>query len=280
MSEIDKKLNVFKILKNFINVIGRSGLVAIFINELRVIISSRRFKIFLFIMFFPSITSLFTGPSSTVFTDKTFEASVGLNVLNFWAGLPGQIMVIIIASELIAREFEKGTIKLIFNSPTRKSSIVLGKYLALFFLTLIVSFSSVFLFACVLDLKNGKGGEMFYKHLVDLSIASLITTMGLLTISSIAIVVSTFSKKSLYAGVISIFVLLTTLILPYLIPVLTNPEVYTINHQLGVLLEEFIWLGRENLYIGNPFISFNALYMINALTLLFTIVTISRVEVI
>jgi len=284
MSEVSEthkvRLDIIRPLKILLEKIERSGLLAIFSMELRTIINSRKFKIFLFIMFFPILTLVLTTNSPGSFTEKAFEWVIGSTILNFWAGLPGQITIILIASELIAREFEKETIKLIFNTPTRKTNIVLGKFLALSILILITAYFNITIYAYLLDIKNNMNGEYFTKHFWEINLAILITFLGLLTISSIAIIISALSRKSLYAGVISILTLIGTMILPYLIPMLSNPEVYTINYQLGVILEEIFWLGTDNVYPGNPFIAFNALYIINAISIIITCLIISRVEVI
>jgi len=134
-------------------------------NELRRIIGSKKFKLMLVIMFLPDIIFLLSsGGTTPVETGvnvslEEFWTEAGANILNFWTGLPAQILVILVVSEMLAGEYENETFKILITKPVKKSELVLGKWLAFVVSMFLMSLFPILLLALLICLMYGGGWD-------------------------------------------------------------------------------------------------------------------------
>ncbi|CAB49965.1 ABC transporter permease [Pyrococcus abyssi] len=105
----------------------------IFESELRRIIRARKFKILLAVTFFPSLLYLLNPNPSGEGVDamlKAFEALMLELLPNYWLGIIGQFITIILMCDLLASEIDRGTIRLLLAKPIKLSVLIASKFLA------------------------------------------------------------------------------------------------------------------------------------------------------
>lgn len=254
--------------------------------ELRRILGSRKFKIMLAIMLLPNIAFLLgSGGIIPVETGETvsleeFWISTGDSILNYWTGLPGQILFILITSEMLAGEYENETFKLLITKPLKKSEIVLGKWLAFVVTVVLLVLPPITISAVLICVVYGGFWDGFITIMTyDLWVGVLAVVVGATIIGTITLMFSASSTKSLYAA-LSAFVV--TLLYQTFIPQLTwleNTGQYTLSYQLGVILEElgYVISPAGRLFEGDLYITLPAFYTFTMLLLTATIIfTLSK----
>jgi len=251
--------------------------------ELRRILGSKKFKLMLAVMLLPDIFFLLgSGGMPPVETGlnvclEMFWKEAGGNILNFWAGLPAQILVILLASELLAGEYENETFKLLITKPVKKSEIVLGKWLAFFVSMVLINLLPVLLLALLICLVYGGYWDAFFAIFsYDLWVGELTVVIGLTVVGTFTLLLSSLLSKSLYAALTSFVIILLYQIFIPQITWFENPSQYTLSYQLGVILEEmgFVISPEGRLYEGDIYVTLPVFYTLNLLLLIAAIISV------
>ncbi|RLF16954.1 MAG: hypothetical protein DRJ66_02040 [Thermoprotei archaeon] len=275
-------------LNKLVRWMSRIKILTIIEMEFRRIVSSKKFKLMLAIMILPDIIYLLSlseiSPAlgGVKVCLEEFWRQAGEFILDFWTGLPAQLLAILIASELIAGEFDEGTFKLLITKPIRKSSIVLGKWMAFVLCMIVISLPALFLLALIISIAY-RGGWNALSSLIshDVMIGEGAVLLGLITYGSFTMLLSSSFSKPLYAALTAFtFLTLYQLIVPGL-SWLENPAKYTLSYHLGLFLEEcgFVLSPGGRLYEGDLWISLLAIYSLNCLLLVLSIMIVYRREV-
>jgi len=257
-------------------------------TEFKRIISSKKFKLMLVIMVLPDILYLLGSGSISIAEGgvkiclEEYWRQAGDLIVNFWTGLPAQLLAVLIASELIAGEFDEGTFKLLLTKPVSKSSIVLGKWMAFVVCMAVMSLPPLLFLALTVSIIYGGGWDAFISlvsHEVLAGGAAVL--LGLITFGSFTIFFSSFSSKPLYAA-LSAFTVMT--LYQFIVPGLSwldEPAKYTLPYQLGLFLEEngFVISPAGRLYKGDLTVTLLAMYSVNCLFLIISMVMVYRREV-
>jgi len=250
--------------------------------ELRRIIGSRKFKLMLAVMLLPDIMFLLglggITPAETgvdICLEEFWRQAEDL-ILNFWTGLPAQLLAILIASELLAGEYENETFKLLVTKPVKKSGVVLGKWLAFLISMVLITLLPLLLLALLISLAyRGYWDALIAILSYDFWAGELTMMVGLTTIGTFTLLFSAFLSKSLYAALSSFAIILIYQLLVPSIAWLENPLQYTLSYQLGVILEELGFVLPEGrMYEGDIYITLPALYIVNLLFLTVAIVSV------
>ncbi|MCD6515082.1 MAG: ABC transporter permease subunit [Candidatus Odinarchaeota archaeon] len=265
--------------------IYQNKIIAIAAMELSMLIPTKKFLAIFLVMLFPVIVASYPSIDNlnkipiTEFV-RYFEKDIGNIILSYWVGLPGQIIAIMIASEFIAGELDKETLKLLFTKPMRKIDIILGKLIAFIILMLTVMIPVLLIRTSAFILIFNKG----YDELVAILSSSFwwglgIIMLGLIFISSLGILISSLMKKPLYAALAAIIFLVGIQLFIGLIPFISDPTRYTFTYQMGVILEEVYYLSDSNLYRGDPLLSLTFFVTATIIDLIIAEIALIRKEV-
>ncbi len=224
-------------------------------GEFRRLIRSRKLKILFVVTFFPAFIYLFSPNATGKGVDamlKSFQALMLDLLPNYWLGIIGQLIAIILMSDLLASEIDKGTIRLLLARPLRLSELVAAKFLA-GISALAVLFGVPYV---VIWLYNpvvyDTGMEGLSKGLPDLALALGATILVLASLGALAMLVSVIITRPLYASLATFGVLfLVQFILPQ-IPYIENPERYTLGYQTVVLLRSGFDKVDLSAFTGDP----------------------------
>ncbi|WP_048148735.1 ABC transporter permease [Palaeococcus ferrophilus] len=252
-------------------------------SEVSRIIRARRFKVMLAAMLLPVIVYFFTHEEITEYgaraLERSFQIVTSEFMVNFWLSVIGQLVAIILMSDLLASEIDRGTIRLLLTKPIRKSEIVFGKFLA--GLTgLAILFGVPYMLLQVYGVLLYKAGLEGFTATLDETLYALGVTLLLLgSLGALAMLLSILVSRPLYASLSAFaLVFVAQFILPQL-PFFDNPERFTLNYQVGVLLKSSFTLHAGlDAYKGEPAMS--ALFFVGAIlaALLFTLLGIYRKE--
>ena len=253
--------------------------------EINTFVKSKKFIAFFVIFLFPVLVMSFpplenASKISLSSFLRFFEENTSDEILSYWAGIPAQVIAAMVASEMIARELDKETIKLLFTKPLRKAEIVIGKFLAFVMILLLVLIPVLITYSTVFVLTYEKG----YEELLAILSSSFWWGLGVILLSlcfvgSLAIAMSTILKRSLYAALATILLIIAVQLLIVTLPFLKNADTYTFAYQLGVILEEVYYLGGSNIYKGDPYLSFTFFMVSIIASLIVAEVTLVRKEV-
>lgn len=279
---------MMKALRWLLESVSKVKILTIAEMEFRRIISSRKFKLMLAIMLLPDIIYLLSlGNINPAFGGtkvclEEFWRQAGEFILDFWTGIPAQLLAILIASELIAGEFDEGTFKLLLTKPIRKSSIVLGKWIAFSLCMIIISLPSLLVLAIIVSIAY-RGGWSALSTIAshDMLIGEVAILLGLITYGTFTMLLSSAFSKPLYVALTAFsFLTLYQLIIPN-ISWLENPAKYTLSYHLGLFLEEcgFVLSPGGKLYKGDLWISLLSIYSLNCILLVLSIIIVCRREV-
>ncbi|MFA4645683.1 ABC transporter permease [Pyrococcus kukulkanii] len=255
----------------------------LYLNEVSRILKTRRFKVMLATMLLPVVVHFFTHEEVMEYGAKILERSFQIVtsefMVNFWLGIIGQLVAIILMSDLLASEIDKGTIRLLLTKPIRKSEIVLGKFLA-GITSIAILFGVPYLILQIYEVLLYKAGfEGFKATFDDVLYATGVTLLLLGALGSLAMLLSVIVSRPLYASLSAFaLVFVAQFILPQL-PFFDNPERFTLNYQVGVLLKRHFTLHTGlDAYKGDP--NTTILFFIDTilLTLLLTLLGIYRRE--
>ncbi|MCD6510940.1 MAG: ABC transporter permease subunit [Thermoprotei archaeon] len=276
------------ILKAIALRLSNAKILAIIEVESKRMISSRRFKAMLAIMMLPDILYLLgsgnVSPAlgGTKVCFEEFWRQAGELIINFWTGLPAQLLAILVASELIAGEFNEGTFKLLMTKPISKSSVVMGKWIAFVICMIIVSLPSLLFLALIVSIVY-KGWWDALVSLVsyDVLVGEAAVLLGLITFGSFTMLFSSLFSRPLYAA-LSAFTLMA--LYQFIVPNLSwleNPARYTLSYQLGLFLEEcgFVLSPGGRLYEGDLQVMLLTIYSVNCLLMATSMMAVYHREV-
>ncbi len=253
----------------------------IFTTEFKRLLHSIKFKILLVIMAFPAVIYLLNPqPQGTGIEAmrKAFQSLMIDLIPNYWAGIIGQFIIIILMSDLLAGEIDKGTIRLIISKPVRVSEILIGKFIAgtsVMCILFLVPYAIIWLYNPVVY-HTGISG--LTKSFQDLVLAFASTLLVLASLGALTMAISVIVTRPLYASLSTFgIVFLLQFIIPQ-IPYITHPERYTLGYQTIILLKSSFDLNQIAAFKGNP--SYTALFFGGVIILLLVIswVTLSKRE--
>jgi ABC-2 type transport system permease protein len=234
-----------------------SALGVLYANEVLRLLRSRRLKVMLALMVLPVIVYFFTHEEITEYSTRALRISLQVNfsafIVNFWASVIGQLVVIILMSELLASEIDRGTIRLLLTKPIRKSEILFGKFFAGMTGMAVLFGVPYFLLQVYMVLLYKRGFEGFSSTLWDVLFALGVTLLVLGSLGAFSMFLSVVLSRPLYASLASFgVVFVAQFILPQL-PFFDDPERFTLNYQLGVLLKSGFTLHTGlDAYKGDP----------------------------
>ncbi|MEO2151289.1 MAG: ABC transporter permease subunit, partial [Thermococcus sp.] len=105
----------------------------VFETEFLRLLRSRKFKLLFLVTLFPAVIYLLNPGASGTGVEplkKGFEGLFTDLLPNYWLGIIGQLIAVIIMSDLIAGEIDRGTIRLILARPIGIGEFLAGKFLA------------------------------------------------------------------------------------------------------------------------------------------------------
>ncbi len=234
---------------------SRAAFWVIFESEFRRLIRSIKLKVLFLATFFPSLLYLFNPHASGSGVDsmlKAFQALMLDLLPNYWLGIIGQLIAIILMSDLLASEIDRGTIRLLLARPVRLSEVVGAKFLA-GMATLAVLFGVPY---AVIWLYNpvvyDTGTEGLWKGLPNLAGALGATLLVLATLGALAMLISVIITRPLYASLTAFgIVFLLQFLLPQ-IPYIKNPQRYTLGYQTAVMLKSSFHKVDLSAFGGSP----------------------------
>lgn len=124
----------------------------------------------------------------------------------WWLSVFGELFIILLTSDLIASEFEKGTILSLKSRPISDTDIFIGKLLGSIAIILAMIFpSSLVVYCTQIAIYAPKNFFWVFWHSLDeLLISNLIVLLGILLILAISFFFSAIFSKSLQAILISL----------------------------------------------------------------------------
>ncbi len=249
-----------------------NGALVIFTTEFRRLIHSIKFKILLLIMAFPAVIYLLNPQPQGTGVEamrKAFQSLMIDLIPNYWAGIIGQFIIIILMSDLLASEIDKGTIRLLISKPVKISEILIGKFIAgisVMFILFAVPYAIIWLYN-PLVYHSGTNGVI--DGFRDLALALGSTLLVLASLGALAVVISVIVARPLYASLSTFgIVFLLQFIIPQ-IPYITHPERYTLGYQTIILLKSSFNLNKIVAFKGNP--SYTVLFFSSVIILLLVI---------
>jgi len=252
-------------------------------NEVYRLLKSRRLKVMLVLMLLPVVVYFFTHEEITEYSAKALEISFQINVsqflINFWASVIGQLVVIIVMSDLLASEIDRGTIRLLLVKPIKKSEIVFGKFFSGITAVLVIFGIPYFVMQIYMVLLYKSGFEGFRATFDDFLFALGVTVLVLGSLGAVSMLLSVVLSRPLYASLASFGLVFTAqFILPQL-PFFDNPERFNLSYQIGVLLKRgfTLHIGLDT-YKGDPTMSAVFFVSVILLSLIFTLLGLYRKE--
>ena len=279
-----------KLVLTFNRVILNGKMTVVARREIQTIILSRKFILFVFAFVLPPVTQLLTIPAQIGVNasdiEEYFQSFIGKFVLNFFSfsgeeemvpfggivGLLVLILIILICSDFLAREFEEKTISLLLVKPMRRSEIIFGKLIGFLVLIVPLSFLVIYGYATFLTWQmQGNFDQLLNIYLGSAPICTLTLILGFLTIACGMIMLSSFFHRGLYAALTGILIIFGNEIF---IQGMLGPE-YRLSYQLGIILEKYIIISETTLYSGEfllslvVLVSLNAFFLITAMIIFF-----------
>ncbi len=234
--------------------------------ELGRLLRSRKLKVLLLITFFPDIVYLLSPNASGSGVSamlKSFQYLMLDLLPNYWLGIIGQLITIILMSDLLASEIDRGTVRLLLAKPVKLGEVVAAKFLAglgalavLFGVPyLVIWLYNPVVYSTGLDgLKNGLSNFL----LVFGATLLVLALLGALTMF-ISVVIS----RPLYTALASFgLVFLLQYLLPQ-VPYIKNPEHYTLGYQTVVLLKSGFDKVDLSTFSGSP--THSVLFLLTAI---------------
>ncbi len=232
----------------------QSALWVVFESEFRRLIRSRKLKVLFLATFFPAFIYLLSPNATGSGVDvmlKAFQSLMLDLIPNYWLGIIGQLIVIILMSDLLAGEIDRGTIRLLLARPVRLSEVVTAKFLAgLGALAVLfgIPYTVIWLYNSVV---YDTGANGLWNGLPDFLLALGATLLVLALLGALAMLVSVIITRPLYASLATFgVVFLLQFLLPQ-IPYIKNPERYTLGYQAVVLLKAGFDKVDLSTFVGN-----------------------------
>ncbi|MBC7095083.1 MULTISPECIES: ABC transporter permease [Thermococcus] len=252
-------------------------------NEVYRLLKSRRFKVMLVLMLLPVVIYFFTHEEITEYSAKALKISFQINIsqflINFWASVIGQLIVIIIMSDLLASEIDRGTIRLLLVKPIKKSEIVFGKFFSGITTVSLIFGIPYLVMEIYMVLLYKSGFEGFTATFDDFLYALGVTILVLGSLGAVSMLLSVILSRPLYASLASFGLVFTAqFILPQL-PFFDNPERFNLSYQIGVLLKRGFTLHTGlDTYKGDATMSALFFLSVILLSLTFTLLGLYRKE--
>ncbi|NJE04902.1 ABC transporter permease [Thermococcus sp. M36] len=227
----------------------------IFEGEFKRLIRSRKLKVLFLITFFPAFIYLLSPNATGSGVDvmlKAFQSLMLDLIPNYWLGIIGQLIAIILMSDLLASEIDRGTIRLLLARPVRLSELVGGKFLAgLSALALLfgIPYAVIWLYTPLVYDTGVKGLSQGFP---DFALAFGATLLVLAFLGALAMLVSVVITRPLYASLATFGIIFLTQFLIPQIPYIKNPEHYTLGYQAVVLLKSGFEKVDLTSFTGNP----------------------------
>ena len=218
----------------------RGGFTVIFLTESRRLLRSRKLKVLFLITFFPALIYLLNPSPSGNGLDAMRKAFQGLMVdliPNYWLGIIGELIAIILMSDLLAGEIDRGTIRLLIARPVKFSEIVGAKFAGgMVALTALfgIPYLAIWLYSALVY-RTGLSG--LSGSLPDFLLSLGATLLVVAALGSLALFVSALITRPLYSALATFGVLFLVQFLIPQIPYIQNPERYTLGYQTVVLLK-------------------------------------------
>jgi len=234
-------------------------------------------------MFLPVVVYFFTHGEITEYgakpLEREFQIVMSSSLINFWVSIIGQLIAIIIMSDLLASEIDRGTMRLLLVKPIKKSEIVLGKFFA-GMSSLAILYGLPFLVMQIYSTLLYKAGfEGITTTFNDLLFALGVTLLLLGSLGAFSMLLSVAIARPLYASLASFAVIFVVqYILPNL-PFFDDPERFNLSYQIGVLLKKSFTLHTGlDIYKGDPNVSATFFLSVIILGIIFTLLAIYRKE--
>ncbi|WP_456394176.1 ABC transporter permease [Thermococcus sp.] len=227
----------------------------IFESEFRRLIRSRKLKVLFLATLFPSLLYIFNPHASGSGVDsmlKSFQALMLDLVPNYWLGIIGQLIAIILMSDLLASEIDRSTIRLLLARPVRLSEIIGAKFLAGMG-ALAVLFAIPYMVIWTYNpIVYNTGTEGLWRGLTGFAASLGATLLVLAALGALAMVISVIITRPLYASLTAFgIIFLLQFLLPQ-IPYVKNPQRYTLGYQTVVLLKSSFHMVDLSTFEGNP----------------------------
>ena len=212
----------------------------IFETELTRSLRSKKFKLLLVVTLFPIVIYILSPNSAGTGAEalrKGFESLFNDLLPNYWLGIIGQLIAVIIMSDLIASEIDKGTIRLILAKPVKLEEFLAGKFLA-GLSTLTLLFGVPYLVAWLYTPLPYHAGLHGLRVVVgDFGAVLGVTVLTLSFVGSLSVVMAVTVRRPLYATLATFGVLFLGQFLIPQIPYLSHPERFSIGYQALVMLK-------------------------------------------
>jgi len=179
-------------------------------------------------------------------------------------GIPYLLYLIILTAGTLSKEIESGTFLLIFTRPVKKQSIIIGKFLGLFFYLMLINAYILFLLPSLAGLFQGLSSSLvssLYLVSIVLFVYSIFITFFIMALS---FVLSTKIKKTIITSVVLFVVVLAIFLMPMLVTNISDKEVgYNLGYSFGSLGVNVLELSGLNLnpQIKNQFGSLTGVYL-------------------
>ncbi|WP_010477170.1 ABC transporter permease [Thermococcus zilligii] len=180
-----------------------SPLWVVFSTEIVKLLRSRKFKVLLAITLFPSVIYLLSpNPSGSGVEGmrKAFQTLMLDLLPNYWLGIIGQLIVIILMSDLLAGEIDRGTIRLLIAKPLRLSELVAAKFLTglgTLLLLFGIPYAVIWLYNPVV---YGAGVGGLWEGFSDLLYVLGVTALLMASIGALSMLLSVVISRPLYAS--------------------------------------------------------------------------------
>ncbi|AHL22690.1 ABC transporter permease [Thermococcus nautili] len=242
----------------------------VFETEFLRLIRSRKFKLLFLVTIFPAVIYLLSPNASGTGVEplkKGFEDLFADLLPNYWLGIIGQLIAVIIMSDLIAGEIDRGTIRLILARPIGIGEFLAGKFLAGLSALLVlfgIPYAVVWLYA-PLPYRAGLAGVKALA--VDFGAVLASTAVILAFLGALSMFLAVLVRRPLYATLATFGILFLGQFLLPQVPYFEHPERLTLGYQALVMLKA----GFESLSVtGTPWKTAVAFAVASASLLLVT----------
>ncbi len=179
-------------------------------------IKNKRFYIVLFYFLLPVLADFFelvVASNSSYYTGKAYAVyhiHLALNsaLTDWWLSIFGQMFIVLIASDIISSEFEKGTILSLKVHPISDMDIYLGKFIGITSLSSLLIILSAFIIYIVqiAHYASKYFWWVFWHSLDELLVSILVDLLGVALLITICLFFSSIFNKSLQATLITLIV--------------------------------------------------------------------------
>ncbi|UJG42297.1 MAG: ABC transporter permease [Candidatus Heimdallarchaeum endolithica] len=179
-------------------------------------LKNKRFYIIFFYFLLPVFGSIFDVLISepSYYSGKAYAVyqihqSLNSTLQVWWMSIFGQLFIILIASDAISSEFEKGTILSLKSRPISNVDIFLGKFIGIIILSFILVIPGGFIIYLtqIWTYAPKNFWWVFWHSLDELIVCLLVVILGFVLLLSICFLFSSIFNKSLQATLVSLLVI-------------------------------------------------------------------------